>query len=201
MCIYVNASVCIRSDLYLMHSALSTSEFVCRLWPAWLLVCLKRWTHLMLNTAVQNLLLRRWKMCVSVPLSLSLSLPLSLALWACGTLPLRNSDTNYNIRCVCVCVHVYVLVCVFLHFYVQQVLSVMLQLVSIYTYNYLQAGVTRLKCSNRSPLVFTACQDGCVRMWDVRGGECVREWWGHTRDILDLNITRYCIYITPSLQE
>jgi WD40 repeat protein len=52
----------------------------------------------------------------------------------------------------------------------------------------LQAGVVRLRCSSRDPLVFTGCLDGGVRLWDVRGGECVREWWGHTNDILDLTI-------------
>jgi WD40 repeat protein len=51
-----------------------------------------------------------------------------------------------------------------------------------------QAGVVRLRCSSRDPLVFTGCLDGGVRLWDVRGGECVREWWGHTNDILDLTI-------------
>ena len=58
-------------------------------------------------------------------------------------------------------------------------------------YDLLQAGVVRLRCSSRDPLVFTGCLDGGVRLWDVRGGECVREWWGHTKDILDLTIARY----------
>ena len=55
----------------------------------------------------------------------------------------------------------------------------------------LQAGVVRLRCSSSAPLVFTGCLDGVVRVWDVRGGGCVREWWGHTKDILDLAVARY----------
>lgn len=65
---------------------------------------------------------------------------------------------------------------------------------SIYTVEdnvLVQAGVVRLQCSRRDPLVFTGCLDGGVRVWDVRGGECVREWWGHTKDLLDLTIARY----------
>ena len=54
-----------------------------------------------------------------------------------------------------------------------------------------QAGVTQLYCSKVNPLVFTGCLDGAVRLWDVRGGECVREWWGHTKDILGLAVARY----------
>ena len=54
-----------------------------------------------------------------------------------------------------------------------------------------QAGVTQLYCSKVNPLVFTSCLDGAVRLWDVRGGECVREWWGHTKDILSLAVARY----------
>ena len=49
-----------------------------------------------------------------------------------------------------------------------------------------------MQCSNAgAALVFTGCLDGCVRVWDVRSGECMREWSGHTRDILDLTLTRY----------
>lgn len=61
-----------------------------------------------------------------------------------------------------------------------------------------QAGVTQLYCSKVNPLVFTGCLDGAVRLWDVRGGECVREWWGHTKDILSLAVARY-IHVQCSL--
>ena len=61
-------------------------------------------------------------------------------------------------------------------------------------YVMVQAGVVRLQCSRKDPLVFTGCLDGGVRVWDVRGGECVREWWGHTKDLLDLTIARYVFY-------
>ena len=57
-----------------------------------------------------------------------------------------------------------------------------------------QAGVVRVQCSSKGPLVFTGCLDGCVRMWDVRDGECVREWWGHTKDMLDLTLHRYIVH-------
>ena len=51
--------------------------------------------------------------------------------------------------------------------------------------------MVRLQCSHAGHLVFSGCLDGGVRVWDVRGGECVREWLGHTRDILDLALARY----------
>ena len=54
-----------------------------------------------------------------------------------------------------------------------------------------QAGVVRVRCSSGGPWLFTGCLDGCVRMWDVRGGECVRAWQGHTKDLLDLTLSRY----------
>lgn len=55
----------------------------------------------------------------------------------------------------------------------------------------MQAGVVRLHCASGSPLVFSACLDGGVRAWDLRSGECVREWLGHSDQILDMVIARY----------
>lgn len=54
----------------------------------------------------------------------------------------------------------------------------------------IQAGVVRVLCSTVDPLIFTGCLDGAVRVWDVRGGECVKEYQGHTRDLLDLTLAQ-----------
>ena len=54
----------------------------------------------------------------------------------------------------------------------------------------IQAGVVRVLCSSADPLVLTGCLDGAVGVWDVRGGECVKEYWGHTRDLLDLALAQ-----------
>ncbi len=37
---------------------------------------------------------------------------------------------------------------------------------------------------------FTAALDGIIRLWDIRSGECLKEWHGHTDTILDLKISR-----------
>ena len=53
----------------------------------------------------------------------------------------------------------------------------------------------RLRCSSTSPpLVFTGCLDGVVRGWDLRSGQCVREWHGHSDQILDIAVSRSVAY-------
>lgn len=52
-----------------------------------------------------------------------------------------------------------------------------------------QDGVVKLKWHPSSPLLFTACLDGCVRLWDGRTGSCEREFKGHRDGILDMAIT------------
>lgn len=54
-----------------------------------------------------------------------------------------------------------------------------------------QAGVVRVHCSERSPLAYTGCLDGVLRSWDIRTGQCVREWQGHFDHILDSCLSRY----------
>ena len=48
----------------------------------------------------------------------------------------------------------------------------------------------RLHCTNQEPLVFTGCLDGVVREWDLRSGQCVKEWHGHSDQILDMAVSR-----------
>jgi WD40 repeat protein len=48
----------------------------------------------------------------------------------------------------------------------------------------------RLHSSSQEPLVFTGCLDGVVRGWDLRSGQCVKEWHGHSDQILDLAVSR-----------
>lgn len=51
-------------------------------------------------------------------------------------------------------------------------------------------GVVKLKWDTTSPLVYTACLDGVVRMWDARNGKCCSEWSGHQDALLDFDISR-----------
>ena len=58
-----------------------------------------------------------------------------------------------------------------------------------------QGGVVRLHCSRHSPVVFSGALDGSVRLWDIRSGQCVRQWLGHSDDILDLAVSRYSVHV------
>ena len=63
-----------------------------------------------------------------------------------------------------------------------------------------QGGVVRLHCSSSSPLVYSGCLDGVVRVWDVRSGECVQQWHGHSDHILDITVARYvCLVLSSPL--
>ena len=48
----------------------------------------------------------------------------------------------------------------------------------------------RLHCSSQAPLVVTGCLDGVVRGWDLRSGQCAKEWHGHSDQILDIAVSR-----------
>ncbi|PFX28860.1 Angio-associated migratory cell protein [Stylophora pistillata] len=51
-------------------------------------------------------------------------------------------------------------------------------------------GIVRLKWDSVTPLIYTGCLDGVVRLWDSRSGNCEREWYGHSGEILDLAVAR-----------
>lgn len=51
----------------------------------------------------------------------------------------------------------------------------------------------RLHCSASSPVVYSGSLDGVVRVWDVRSGECVQQWYGHSDHILDITVARYVL--------
>lgn len=51
-----------------------------------------------------------------------------------------------------------------------------------------EAGIVRVHCSSCRPVVYTGSLDGGVRAWDLRAGQCVKEWLGHTDHILDLAV-------------
>lgn len=51
-------------------------------------------------------------------------------------------------------------------------------------------GIVRLKWDSTTPLIYTGCLDGVVRLWDSRSGNCEREWYGHSGEILDLAVAR-----------
>ncbi|KAJ8320409.1 hypothetical protein KUTeg_001996, partial [Tegillarca granosa] len=52
-----------------------------------------------------------------------------------------------------------------------------------------ETGIVKLKWDNTSPLVYTACLDGIVRLWDARNSELISSWSGHLDSILDFNIS------------
>ena len=54
-----------------------------------------------------------------------------------------------------------------------------------------QEGVVKMRWCHSTPLVYTACLDGVVRLWDTRNGSTVRTWEGHSSHLLDLDITRF----------
>ena len=60
-----------------------------------------------------------------------------------------------------------------------------------------QGGVVRLHCSASNPLVYSGCLDGVVRVWDVRSGECVQQWYGHSDHILDITVARLVLSSAP----
>lgn len=52
-------------------------------------------------------------------------------------------------------------------------------------------GVVKLCASRLSPVVYTGALDGVVRGWDLRSGNLVRQWHGHSSHILDLTLIRW----------
>lgn len=42
-----------------------------------------------------------------------------------------------------------------------------------------EGGIVRLKWHDWLPLVYTACTDGVVRLWDARSGQCLYQLTGH----------------------
>ena len=54
-----------------------------------------------------------------------------------------------------------------------------------------QDGVVKIHWCHSASLLYTACLDGIVRLWDSRNGSSVRTWEGHTDHLLDLDVTRF----------
>ncbi|CAM9428813.1 unnamed protein product [Phaeothamnion confervicola] len=50
------------------------------------------------------------------------------------------------------------------------------------------AGVTKLRWHPTTPLLFTSCADGIVRLWDARTGSIAREYTGHRDMVLDFEL-------------
>ncbi|XP_002734673.1 angio-associated migratory cell protein-like [Saccoglossus kowalevskii] len=53
-----------------------------------------------------------------------------------------------------------------------------------------EAGIVRLQWDLSSPMVYTSCLDGSVRLWDGRSGQLLTLWSGHVAEILDMTLTR-----------
>jgi ribosome assembly protein SQT1 len=58
------------------------------------------------------------------------------------------------------------------------------------------AGVVKVKWHPTEPLLFTACIDGAMRLWDARNGALVRSWRGHQDQILDFVMTKYAAFFS-----
>ena len=50
--------------------------------------------------------------------------------------------------------------------------------------------MVKIRWCNSSPLLYTACLDGVVRLWDGRNGSVVTQWEGHNGQLLDVDLTR-----------
>ncbi len=48
-------------------------------------------------------------------------------------------------------------------------------------------------------LIYTCTLDGAVHLWDTRSGERKRQWFGHTKDILDFDLTKYVLLFQSKL--
>ena len=48
----------------------------------------------------------------------------------------------------------------------------------------------KIRWCHSAPLLYTACLDGVVRLWDARNGSVVSSWEGHNSQLLDLDTTR-----------
>ena len=48
----------------------------------------------------------------------------------------------------------------------------------------------KLQWDKLSPLVYTSCLDGVVRLWDSRNGQVASKWTGHSDAILDFEISK-----------
>ena len=66
----------------------------------------------------------------------------------------------------------------------------LIQLPNAFFFLMLQGGIVRLKWDSAAPLIYTGCLDGVIRLWDSRSGNCEREWYGHSGEILDLAVSR-----------
>lgn len=53
-----------------------------------------------------------------------------------------------------------------------------------------QAGVVKAIWHPTSPLVFSCCLDGLVRLWDTRSGKLEKQWSLHRKGILDMAISK-----------
>lgn len=53
-----------------------------------------------------------------------------------------------------------------------------------------ESGVSKLVWKGTSPFLFSAGLDGIIRCYDARTGQGVKQFWGHSEDILDLWISK-----------
>jgi ribosome assembly protein SQT1 len=48
--------------------------------------------------------------------------------------------------------------------------------------------VTKLRFRSNTPFLYSASVDKKIKVWDIRTGECVKEFIGHTNTVLDFDI-------------
>jgi WD40 repeat protein len=56
-------------------------------------------------------------------------------------------------------------------------------------------GIVRLRWHDWLPLVYTACTDGVVRLWDARSGHCLYELTGHQVRTTTTTTTMTTVYL------
>ncbi|XP_060570298.1 angio-associated migratory cell protein-like [Ruditapes philippinarum] len=52
------------------------------------------------------------------------------------------------------------------------------------------AGIVSLQWDKLSPMVYTSCLDGAIRLWNARSGELTSTWTGHRDSILGFDISK-----------
>lgn len=53
-----------------------------------------------------------------------------------------------------------------------------------------ESGISKLAWKANTPFLFSAGLDGGLRLYDARNGQCIKSFWGHYEDILDLNVSK-----------
>lgn len=53
-----------------------------------------------------------------------------------------------------------------------------------------ESGISKLVWKANTPFLYSAGLDGGLRCYDARTGQCIKSFWGHHEDILDLSVSK-----------